>query len=91
VGGGVGLRTSLDAVGDEKTLSCHCCESNNSSLIQLLAYLCIILGPQKTEISKGVTADTLAQVLARRSGSDSEVCCCLFDVKEFNSWVGCKN
>ena len=74
-----------------RKFSCHCCESNSSSLVQLIAYLCIILGSQKTEISKGMTADSLAQVLDRRDGSNSEVCCCLVDVKEFDSWEGCEN
>jgi hypothetical protein len=58
-----------------------------------MAYLRVILGSQnsKTEITKGVTADTVAHVLERRGGSDSEVFCCFTDVKEFDSWEECEN
>ena len=32
-----------------------------------------------------------SQVLERRAGSDSEVCCGYTDVKEFDSWEGREN
>jgi hypothetical protein len=35
--------------------------------------------------------DNLAQVLERRAGSDSEVCCSFTDVKEFDSLEGREN
>jgi hypothetical protein len=38
-----------------------------------------------------MTAESLAQVLDRRGGSNSDICCCLMDVKEFDSWEGCEN
>ena len=39
----------------------------------------------------GGDTDNLAQVLERRAGSDSEVCCRYTYVKEFDSWEGHEN
>ena len=34
---------------------------------------------------------TFSEILERRAGSDSEVCCRYTDVKEFDSWEGHEN
>ena len=42
MGSGVGHRTGVIAVGMRK-IFCLCCELNSSSLVQLIAYCCVIL------------------------------------------------
>ena len=46
MGGCLGHITSLVAGGNEKNLFCHFCESKSSSLVQIIAYFCVILGIQ---------------------------------------------